>query len=65
MDKHKKDEHNMFTTNNCVSIQTLLVHNQKVCVNQDTTYWSPGGMFPLGIETIWGCTFSIPFQTIF
>jgi hypothetical protein len=34
-------------------------------VNQNTTYSSPRGMFPLGIETIWGCAFSIPFQTVF
>jgi hypothetical protein len=50
--KNKKDEHNMFTTKNYVSIQTLLVHNREVCVNQNTTYSSPRGMFPLGIETI-------------
>jgi hypothetical protein len=51
-DEHKKDEHNMFTTKNYVSIQILLVHNQEVCVNQNTTYSSPRGMFALGIETI-------------
>jgi hypothetical protein len=33
----KKDEGNLFITNNYVSIQTLLVHNQKVCVNWNTT----------------------------
>jgi hypothetical protein len=31
--KIKKDEHNMFTTKSYVSIQTLPIHNRKVCVN--------------------------------
>jgi hypothetical protein len=51
-DEHKKYEHNMFTTKNYVSIQLLLVHNREVCVNQNTTYSFPRGMFPLRIETI-------------
>jgi hypothetical protein len=70
----KKDEHNLFTTKNYVSIQTLHVYNWEVCVNWNTTCLqsrgmcqskhhisSLRGMFSLGIETIWGCTFSIPF----
>jgi hypothetical protein len=48
----KKDEHNLFTTKNYVSIQTLHVYNREVCVNQNTTCSSLRGMFPLGIETI-------------
>jgi hypothetical protein len=39
-------------------------HNQKVCVNKNITCSSPRGMFPLGIETIWKHTFSIPFHIL-
>jgi hypothetical protein len=61
----KKDEQNMFTTKSYVSIQTLPLHIQEVCVNRNTTYSSPKCMFPLGFKTICDCTFSIPFQPIF
>jgi hypothetical protein len=61
----KKDEGNFFTTKNYVSIQILPLHNRDVCVNQNTTCSSPKIMFPLGIETIWGHTFFVPFWPIF
>jgi hypothetical protein len=54
-------EQNLFTTKNYVSIQTLFVHNWKVCVNWNTTCSSPRSMFPLGIDIVWHRTFSIPF----
>ncbi len=31
----KKDEHNLFTTNSYVLIQTLPIHNQKMCQSKD------------------------------
>ncbi len=43
----QKDEQNLFTTKNYVAIQTLLIHNQEICVNQNTTCLFPKGMFPL------------------
>ncbi len=61
----KKDEHHFVTTKNYVPIQIVLVHNQEVGVNWNTTCSFPKGIFPLGIETIWGHTFSIPFQLVF
>jgi hypothetical protein len=61
----KKDKQVLFTTKSYVSIQTLPLHNWEICVNWNTTYSSPRGMFPLGIETIWDHTFLIPFQPIF
>jgi hypothetical protein len=61
----EKKEQNLFTTKNYVLIQTLSIHNQEVCVNQNTTCSSPRSMFPLGIEIVWDHTFSIPFQPIF
>ncbi len=48
-----------------VSIKTPLLHLQEVCVNWITTFSSPRGMFPLGIETIWGHPLFIPFQPVF
>jgi len=61
----KKDEQAMFATKSYVSIQTLPLHNQEICVNRNTTYSSPRNMFPLGIATIWDHTFLIPFQPVF
>jgi hypothetical protein len=63
--KIKIDEQNLFTTKSYVSIHTLSLHNRKVSINQNTAYSFLRGMFPLGIETILDCTFSIPFQAIF
>ncbi len=63
--KKKTYEQNIWTTKSYVSIRTLLVHNQEVCVNPNTTCSSPRGMFPLGIKIIWDLAFSIPFQPIF
>jgi hypothetical protein len=40
----KKDEHNLFTTKNYVSIQTLHVYNWEVCVNWNTTCLQSRGM---------------------
>jgi hypothetical protein len=48
----EKKEQNLFTTKNYVLIQTLSIHNQEVCVNQNTTCSSPRSMFPLGIEIV-------------
>jgi len=48
----EKDEQNLFITKSYVLIQTLVVHNQEICVNQNTTYSFPRGMFPLGIQII-------------
>jgi hypothetical protein len=59
------DEHNLFVTKSYVPMLTLPFHNQEVCVNPNTIYSFPRGMFPLKIETILGCTFSISFHTIF
>jgi hypothetical protein len=61
----KKDEQNLFTTKSYVLIQTQPLHNQEICVNWNTACSSLRGMFPLGIETIWDYTFSIPFQHVF
>jgi hypothetical protein len=63
--KMKKDEQNLFITKSYVSIQILPFHNREVCVNRNTTCSSPRSMFPLKIESIWYCTFSIPFQPVF
>jgi hypothetical protein len=48
----EKDEQNLFITKSYVLIQTLVLHNQEICVNQNTTYSFPRGMFPLGIQII-------------
>jgi hypothetical protein len=63
--KWKINEYNLFTIESYVSIQVLPFHNREVCVNWNTTYSSPKGMFPLGIKIIWDCTFFIPFQLVF
>ncbi len=55
----------MFISKRYVSIKTPLLHLQEVCVNWITTFSSPRGMFPLGIETIWGHPLFIPFQPVF
>ncbi len=57
---------------------TQHVHNQELCANvnynlfttkgfvsKNITCSSPRGMFPLGIETIWSHTFSIPFHIFY
>jgi len=61
----KKDEQNMFIAKSYVLIQALPLHTWKVFVNWNTTCSSPIDMFPLGIDTLWDRTFSIPFQPIF
>ncbi len=43
----KKIEHNMFTTNSYVLIQTLHVQNRKVCVNRNTTCSFPKKYVPV------------------
>jgi hypothetical protein len=65
IDEQKKDEHNLFIIKSYVSIQTLPIHNRKVCVNWNTISLSPRSMFPSGIGTIWDHTFPIPFQPVF
>jgi hypothetical protein len=60
-----QSKHQMFISKRYVLIKTPFFHLQELCVNRITTFSSPRSMRPLGIETIWGHTLSIPFQPVF